>query len=154
MQFIQDGPIFQPRTNIFRGKWSGRPIFPGILVRRTNFFCRTKISVTVPFLMIIIFRNSGIVARSLRQSDIARDGRAAIRMPIRLNESYAIRFCLKSIAQVVAETQEAAQICMVSYSTISEVTSVSLAYPLLPLESCKEVLWRRRSEAVEWTFGQ
>ena len=41
----------------------------------------------VPFLM-IYFRNSRIVARFLRQSNIAP---AAIRMPIRLNESYVIR---------------------------------------------------------------
>ena len=40
------GPLFQVRTKFFRGKWSGRTIIPGILVPRTNFFRRTKISVT------------------------------------------------------------------------------------------------------------
>ena len=40
------GPLFQVLTKFFRGKWSGRTIIPEILVPRTNFFCRTKISVT------------------------------------------------------------------------------------------------------------
>jgi len=36
------GLLFQVRTKFFRGKWSRRTIFPGILVPRTNFFSRSK----------------------------------------------------------------------------------------------------------------
>jgi len=36
------GPLFQVRTKFFRGKLSGRTIFPGILVPRTTFFARPK----------------------------------------------------------------------------------------------------------------
>ena len=37
VQTIWGGLLFQASTNIFKGKWSRRTSFPGILVPRTNF---------------------------------------------------------------------------------------------------------------------